>query len=148
MNFRKNMADRHIGFQMAPMIDIVFLLLVFFIASAVYSQWERKLEITVPTARSAKEAPRFLGEAIVNIDAAGRVFLNSIEYTPARLAELLRQLAATYPDQPVVVRADRMTRYEDVIRVLDICRQADIANLAFATLPPEGAAAVGQSATP
>lgn len=147
MNFRKNMVDRHIGFQMAPMIDIIFLLLVFFIASAVYSQWERKLEITVPTATSAKEAPRFLGEAIINIDAEGRVFLNSLEYTPERLADLLRQLAVTYPDQPVVVRADRVTRYEDVIRVLDICRQSDIANLAFATLPPEGTAAAGQPAT-
>ena len=136
MNFRKKVVDRHIGFQMAPIIDIIFLLLIFFIASAVYSQWERKLEVTVPTARSAKEAPRFLGEAIINIDAEGRIYLNSVEYTLDRLQVLLHQLAATYPDQPVVVRADRATRYEAVIQVLDICRQADIANLAFATLPP------------
>jgi len=148
MNFRKKVVERHIGFQMAPMVDIVFLLLIFFIASAVYSQWERKLEITVPTARSAKEAPRFLGEAIINIDADGHIFLNNLEYTPDRLFELLSQLAVTYPDQPVVVRADRMTRYEDVIRVLDICRRSDIANLAFATLPPEGPAAAGTSPGP
>mgnify|MGYP001249928153 CR=1 FL=1 len=140
MNFRRQMAERSPGFQMAPMVDIIFLLLIFFIASAVYSQWERKLEIVLPTARAAKEAPRFLGEAIINIDAEGKIFLNSIEYTPDRLLELLRQLATTFPDQPVVVRADRATRYADVIRVLDLCRQADIANLAFATLP-EGAPA-------
>ena len=77
MNFRKKVVERHIGFQMAPMIDIIFLLLVFFIASAVYSQWERKLEITVPTARSSQDAPRFLGEAIINIDADGLIYLNS-----------------------------------------------------------------------
>jgi len=137
MNFRKQLAEKNVGFQMAPMVDIVFLLLVCFIASAVYSQWESKLEIKVPTAESGKQSARFPGEAIINIDAEGHIFLNSIEYTPARLAKLLAQLAKTYPDQPIVIRGDRTTRYDAIITVLDICRQVDIANISFATLPPD-----------
>lgn len=135
MNFRKKMDDEaSLGFQMAPMVDIVFLLLIFFIAAAVYSQWEQKLEIKVPTSVTARERPRFPGEAIINIDKQGRFFLNSVEYSPKRLTYLLGELAKTYPDQPVVIRADKETDCKYLIQVIDICAQTDIANISFATV--------------
>ena len=137
MNFRKELPEQGPGFQMAPMVDIIFLLLIFFIAAAVYSQWETKLEIKVPTSETAQHRARFPGEAIVNIDKDGQFFLNSINFTPDRLAQVLAQLAKTYPDQPVVIRADRETHCRYLIQLLDICAKADIANISFATLSPE-----------
>lgn len=122
---------------MAPMVDIVFLLLIFFIAAAVYSQWESKLEIKVPTAITAKDRPRFPGEAIINIDETGKFFLNSIELTPKRLKTLLSQLSKTYPDQPVVIRADKKTDCRYLIQAIDICAQTDIGNISFATNTPK-----------
>jgi biopolymer transport protein ExbD len=122
---------------MAPMVDIVFLLLIFFIAAAVYSQWESKLEIKVPTSVTAMERPRFPGEAIINIDKHGTFFLNSIELSPERLKSLLGQLSKTYPDQPVVIRADKKTDCKYLIQVIDICAQTDIANISFATTTAE-----------
>ena len=137
MNFRKKIeVNNSIGFQMAPMVDIVFLLLIFFIAAAVYSQWESKLEIKVPTSVTAKERPRFPGEAIINIDKHGKLFLNSVEYAPERLQSLLGKLAKTFPDQPVVIRADKETDCKYLIQVIDICAQTDIANISFATTTP------------
>ena len=142
MNFRKAQPENNLGFQMAPMVDIVFLLLIFFIAAAVYSQWENKLEIQVPTSETAQNRPRFPGEAIINIDRSGNFFLNSIKYTPQRLAKLLTQLAKTYPDQPVVIRADKQTPCSYLIKLLDICAKTDIANISFAAIDPETAKAL------
>jgi len=140
MNFRKDINDKNVGFQMAPMVDIIFLLLIFFIAASVYSQWESKLEIKVPTAETSTDRPRYPGEAIINIDKNGKYYLNSIEFPPDRLEELLLNLARDYPDQPVVIRPDKETDCKYLIQVIDICAKTDIANISFATLRPEEAA--------
>lgn len=137
MNFRKDMPENNLGFQMAPMVDIIFLLLIFFIAASVYSQWESKLEIQVPTSETASHRARFPGEAIINIDKDGGFFLNSIKFTPKRLTQVLNQLSKTYPDQPVVIRADKETHCSYLIKLLDICAQTDISNISFATIKPE-----------
>ena len=139
MNFRKDINEQSIGFQMAPMVDIIFLLLIFFIAAAVYSQWESKLEIQVPTADSGLDRARYPGEAIINIDKDGKYFLNSVEYSADRLEQLLSKLAKTYPDQPVVIRPDRSTDCKYLIKVIDICAKTDISNLSFATVREDAA---------
>lgn len=144
MYFRKEVPTNSLGFQMAPMVDIVFLLLIFFIAAAVYSQWENKLEIQVPTSETAKQRARFPGEAIINIDKDGKFFLNSIEFTHERLTKVLGQLAKTYPDQPVVIRADEGTPCQYLIQLLDICAKTDIANISFATMNPKDKEALNE----
>ena len=68
MNFKKNMQDSNIGFQLAPMVDIVFLLLIFFMVASVFSQWETKIGIKLPTSDSGIREARMPGEIIVNID--------------------------------------------------------------------------------
>ncbi len=134
MNFRKHISMPQTGFQMAPMIDIVFLLLIFFMTAMVYAQWEAKVGITVPTSQTAVRAARMPGEVIINLDAEGRIFVNDAEMSPARLEQLLGKVAGVFRDQPVIIRADAKTRHESVIAVLDVCRKVDIWNIAFATL--------------
>lgn len=131
------MKDTGVGFQIVPMIDIMFLLLIFFIAASIYAQWETKMEIKVPTAKTGDYATRFPGEVIINVDNQGHISMNFVEYSPDRLEAILAELAKTYADQPVIIRADRKTPYEFVIKVLDICRNVDIANISFATLSEE-----------
>ncbi|MEM4248525.1 MAG: biopolymer transporter ExbD [Candidatus Nanoarchaeia archaeon] len=133
MNFKKNIRDNSTGFQMAPMVDILFLLLIFFITASIYAQWESKVEIKVPTAQTGEFLPRFPGEIIINIDKDGRIQVNMLEYSYERMRELLAELAKTYPEQPVIIRADIKTPYEYIIKTLDICRTADITNISFAT---------------
>jgi len=144
MNFRKRIVEKDPGFQMAPMVDIVILLLIFFIAASVYSQWESKLEIKVPTAETAVERPRFPGEAIINIDKDGRFYLNSIEFTPERLKHVLTKLSETYPGQPVVVRADKQAQRQYMVQIIDICSQTDIGNISFATIKPSSGGRTGK----
>jgi biopolymer transport protein ExbD len=140
MNFRKNMQAPNSGFQMAPMIDIMFLLLIFFMAAAIYAQWETKMDITVPTASSGVRADREQGEIIINVDADGSIVVNGFELTLENLELRLSKVAELYRDQPVIVRADGKTPHEDVMGVLDACRKTGIWNISFATLPANGPA--------
>lgn len=137
MNFRKQLKPGTVGFQLAPMIDVVFLLLCFFITSQLFAQWETEIEITLPTAETGQAPQRLPGEIIVNIRADGELVVNARPLPPEQLAEMLERVAGLFPGQPVLIRADRLTAYDHVIQVLDICRQADIWNISFATGVPE-----------
>lgn len=136
MNFRKRFHETAAGFQMAPMVDMMFQVLIVFMSATLFAQWENVVGITLPTADSGLRPIRHR-ELIINLDGKGAIFINSVERTPAELQQIMTQVADVFKDQPVIVRADRRTHHEHVINVLDICRKADIRNVAFATLPPE-----------
>ena len=137
MNFRKQLKPGTVGFQLAPMIDVVFLLLCFFITSQLFAQWETEIDITLPTAETGQAPQRLPGEIIINIRTDGELVVNARPLPPEQLGEMLERVAGLFPGQPVLIRADRLTAYEHIIQVLDICRQADIWNISFATGVPE-----------
>ena len=133
MNFRKNRRGVLPSFQMTSMMDIIFLLLFFFITTSVFSQWEYEINISLPSAQSGKVPERLPGEIIINITQDGRVSVNQQDLTLDALKTRLDRLARYFPGQPVVLRADKATRYEDLIKVVDTCRKADIWNFSMAT---------------
>jgi biopolymer transport protein ExbD len=137
MNFRPPVQSAPPGFQIAPMVDIVFLLLIFFLVTWNFSRSETELDIKVPKAREGKETRRAVGEVILNIKADGSTIMNRRPLDAAALGEALQKIAALYPDQAVILRADENTDYRHVVAVLDICRKANIWNVAFATSRPE-----------
>ncbi len=122
---------------MTSMLDVIFLLLCFFIASSIYSQWELQVDIQLPTATTGIQPNRLPGQIIVNIDAGGVVTVNGRVLTPEQLLERFKILSENFPGHPVVIRSDGATPYEKVLLVIDLCRQADIDNLSFATRFPE-----------
>ena len=137
MNFRNRYKPEQIGFQVVPMIDILFLLLCFFVTSQIYTQWETEVDITVPTAKTSVLPQRLPGEVILNVKKDGTVWVNGQHLEDARLEQMMQRLTGLFPGQPVVLRADKQTAYEHVMRVLDLCRQSDIWNISFATSIPE-----------
>ncbi len=139
MNFRGKQKVEAPTFQIAPMIDVIFLLLCFFIASQVFSQWETEIGIVLPTSTSGDPPDRLPGEIIINIKAGGDVVINDIEFDDAELRKLLSRVSSLFKGQPVLIRADRLTAYEHVIHVLDLCREADIGNISFATIQADDA---------
>jgi biopolymer transport protein ExbD len=132
MNFRGKYKPEQVGFQVAPMIDVVFLLLCFFVTSQVFTQWEAEIDIKLPTASTAEIEQRLPGEIILNLFKDGTVIVNGRRLNESELAALLKRLVDLFPGQPVLIRADKQTAYEHVIKVLDLCRQADIWNISFA----------------
>jgi len=137
MNFRGGIQPNVQGFQIAPMVDIVFLLLIFFLVTWNFSRNEMELDVKVPKAREGKETRRAVGEVILNVKADGTVVMNRRSMDSNALKEALAKIASLYPDQAVILRGDENTDYRHVVEVLDICRRANIWNVAFATSRPE-----------
>ncbi len=121
------------SFQITSMMDVVFLLLCFFVATSVFSQWEYEVDIALPTAESGVMPDRLPGEIIINLDKEGVIRVNQVELTEAELLDRCRKLSSIYKGHPVVIRADKETDYAVVLGVIDICRQADIWQISFAT---------------
>lgn len=120
-------------FQFTAMIDVVFLLLCFFITTSVFSQWEMEVDVVLPSAKSAQVPDRLPGEVIINLDKQGTVTINQHAYTLDALRDRLARLASLFPGQPVIIRADRDSSTGQLIEIVDVCRMADIWNISFAT---------------
>ncbi len=145
MNFRRKSPELP-AFQFTAMMDVVFLLLCFFITTSVFSQWEMEVDVTLPTAQSAKMPNRLPGEVILNLSRDGRISVNQQTLTREDLADRLKRLAQFFPGQSVVIRADKQTAYEQLIGIIDLCRLSDIWNISFATAADESATEAENSA--
>ena len=133
MNFRKHAEPAILGFLIAPMVDILLVILVFFIVTWNFALSENELDVRVPTATKANETQPYVGQVVINIKEDGTVIVNRQPKSSQELLELLKKLSQLYPDQAVIVRGDQGVEYKHIVDVLDICRQADIWNVAFAT---------------
>ena len=137
MNFRKHAEPRILGFLSGPMVDILLVILVFFIVTWNFALSENELDVRVPTATKANETQPYVGQVVINIAANGTVIVDRQPKSSQELLELLKKLSQLYPDQAVIVRGDQGVEYKHIVDVLDICRQADIWNVAFATGKPD-----------
>lgn len=133
MNFRRNSRSHAPAVSMASLMDVIFLLLCFFVTVSVFSQWESEISIKLPSAATAEEPDRLPGEIIVNLDKDGKVSVNSKALELGDLETRLAKVAKFYPDQAVIIRADKDVRYERVLAVIDTCRAANVWNFSFAT---------------
>ena len=119
------------------MIDVVFLLLIFFIVSWNFARFEAEVDIAVPEAESATQEARKAGEIIINVTESGQIKVNNQTLNEAMLYEKLQRVAELWPDQPVILRGDRQADFAYVMVVLDTCQKAGIWNVAFAAEKPE-----------
>jgi biopolymer transport protein ExbD len=133
MNFRNQAEPRILGFMIAPMVDILLVILVFFIVTWNFALAENELDVRVPSATKANEPQPYVGQVVINVKADGTIVVNRQPKSPTELLDQLKQLSQLYPDQAVIVRGDELVNYKHIVEVLDICRQADIWNVAFAT---------------
>ena len=137
MRFRKRSEPAVMAFQIAPMVDILLVLLCFFIMTWSMARKENELDVRVPSANSANESNPVVNQTILNVKADGTVVINRKTLTSAELLEKLKNLAELYPDYAIILRRDIKTEYQSIVSVLDICRDAGIWNVAFATSKPE-----------
>jgi len=133
MNFRRHAKPEVFGFQIAPMVDILLVLLVFFIVTWNFSLAEKELDVKIPTATHSKDANAYVGQVVVNVRTDGTIVFNHQPITPEELVAKLQSLAKLFPDQAVILRGDQNAAYKSIMNVLDICRQANIWNVAFAS---------------
>jgi len=135
MNFRGQLDPEREGFQLAPLIDIVFLLLVFFVVTSALQQLERQMDLNVPTAEEGR-VPRQRAPYYINVTRDGTIIISNRTLTHDELKSWLKDLHDAYSaaPPPVVIRADRDTAFQHFVRVLDACAAADIRNVAYANI--------------
>lgn len=122
--------------QLAPMLDVVLQLLIFFLVSFEFSRSEMDMKVSVPNAEEGADPKRALGEIIINIRANGEVIVESQVMTQAQLKEKLAAIAKQHKNQPVRLRGDAKCEYQTIVQVIDTCQKAGIWNISFATQQP------------
>ena len=126
--------DGEFGFQIAPMLDILFVLLLFFMVSAGAQKHEASLTTQLPGKGSGGDVP-----FEVQIAADGQVSVSGApvdapdDHALPQLVERLGGVVAANATQPVVVTPSRSTRHQRVVDVLNACAAANVKNLAFGT---------------
>jgi len=124
--------------NLTPLIDVVFILLIFFMVSTTF-QKESEINIELPEA-SGEPLEEHKEQLEIVIDANGHYFIDEQQVVNTELVTLkkaIQKFLGKQHDIPVVIRADRTTPYEAVIRAMDATAQLGLVNMSLATSQPE-----------
>lgn len=126
--------------SLTPLIDVVFLLLIFFLVTSEFEEEERRLDIVLPTATSAAPMVNKPREIVVDIDSEGQTYLGGQPTSLSELQKLLQNAVASNPtNQTVVIRADHTTTFQPVVDVMDLCNKTGVSDYSVTTQEgPEG----------
>ena len=115
---------------LTSLIDIVFLLLVYFLLTTNFMV-EEGIKIKLPQAKAS--APQTEEVIVVYVDRQGRAFLGTQEVSPAMLFDRLKQMIGERQDKLVVIRADRAVILNKAVKVMDVAKAAGAGRLCLAT---------------
>ena len=125
--------------NLTPMVDCVFLLIIFFLVGTQFEESEAHHEITLPTVTDAQPLTGLPDEIIINVTRDGGILVGREPKTMEELAVTLQQAHDRYADQRVVVRGDEETQYKAIMEVINACERVGLANINLAGRPlPEG----------
>ncbi len=120
--------------NITPLIDVVFLLLIFFMVSTTFER-ESEIEIVLPQA-AVNTAPTDEFSLQVTIDAEGTFFVNGKRVVNSKIETLkkaMQEVAGEHTEPPIILSADAQTPHQAVITVMDAARQLGFVHLNFAT---------------
>ena len=129
-----------VSINLTPLIDIVFLLLIFFMISTTF-QRETELEIALPEASAEASPEPVVSALILEIDATGAYRLNTKQSGKSsdfasvnieQLSEMLKGLSAKNDTATLVIKADAKTPHQAVVQALDAARKANLSRVKFA----------------
>lgn len=115
--------DEGVEINLTPVIDMVFLLLIFFLVATKFADIERDVRVHPPSSRHARPITAIPDELVVNVSADGALLVAGRERTLDELGELLSAATAANPNQSVVIRGDRDAVLHKAVGVLDLCEK-------------------------
>ena len=111
--------------SLTPLIDVVFLLLVFFLVATRFAQEDHELDVILPSASEAQPLIAEPKELFINIDQHGEYFVDGRSMSRDEVEEVLRQAVANNPvNQSVVIRADKRVQFDFVVAIMNLCNRA------------------------
>jgi biopolymer transport protein ExbD len=127
-------SDGEFGFQIAPMLDVLFVLLLFFMVSAGSQKHEAGLSTQLPGGAPGTTVPFEVGiDVDGQVSVAGAPIDDPADAALPQLVDRLKGVVTANNDQPVVITPTRSTRHQRVVDVLNACAAANVKNLAFGT---------------
>jgi biopolymer transport protein ExbD len=118
--------------DMAPMIDLVFLLLIFFMVASVVTELD-KVEVDIPKSEHAKVPEDTKGRMMLSIDANGQIYDGTIPVTINELKPRIVEELDMNPDLRILIRADRRVEYKTCKDLMIACADVGAADLIYAT---------------
>ena len=118
--------------NMTPLIDVVFLLIIFFMVATTFSRLENDPAVNLPEAEEARDDLRKPTTVVVNVRKNGAVKIGDKLYGSSELPRVFRQIAEAAPDRVVVVRCDGMATHQYFIQTLEACARAGLLNVRVA----------------
>lgn len=118
-----------LGIDLTPVIDVVFILLIFFIVTSVFKKEELALILDLPQS-DAKEMEVKSDQIFIELNEE-KIAIKGVEVNFISLEDNLKQIKDN--KKPVIVRIDKNTRYERVTHVLDLLQKYNLNNLALVT---------------
>lgn len=134
----KNKVDEDIGINLTPIIDMVFLLLIFFLVATKFSDLERDVKVDPPSSRHARPITATPQEIVINVAVDGSLMMAGAKCGMEDLDRLLAAAVARNPQQSVVIRGDKQAVLQYAVNVLDLCERHGIARTYLTTRQPEG----------
>jgi biopolymer transport protein ExbD len=122
------------GLNLTPLIDVVFLLLIFFLVSTKFAEEDYAMRMPLPEASEAMPSTSTPDQTYINIDAAGRYFVGGKVFDMADLDQILKQAWVNNPGRAsVCIRADERCQSKWLVGAANACLKADIRNFTVAT---------------
>ena len=139
MRIRQEQTEEEGQLNLMPLIDMVFLLLIFFLVATTFAQEERDLSIKLPGTGRASALSSPQQQLIINIQADGSIKVGPERVEPNRLAEMLADVAVNQPNREVLIRADERSWHKYFAGVADLCRRCGISevNIGFLLKEPK-----------
>jgi len=118
---------------MAPMIDMVFLLLVFFMSVSTLAVAEKAKAVELPKSAESEVPDDLSNRGIVTVDASGQAYLGERAVNAEEIKATLRRSLERNPELRITVRADQQASYGDIKKVLRVCSEAGAYEVIYAT---------------
>jgi biopolymer transport protein ExbD len=118
--------------DMAPMIDLVFLLLIFFMVASVVTELDKK-EVEIPKSEHAKVPEDTKGRMMLSIDANGQIYDGLAPVTINELKPRIVEELDINPDLRILIRADRRVEYKVCKDLMIACGEVGATDLIYAT---------------
>ncbi len=136
-------SDGEVSFQMTPMIDMTFLLLIFFMVTTRLTEESRKREIRLPTAMSSVVPRSLKNRDTINIDGEGVYFVGDQAQTRAQMAAYLRKRFVNFPPLRIYLRADQDTPARKIREFIQMATEAGALDVIFGTYREKGGGGPG-----
>lgn len=119
--------------SMSPLIDCVFLLLIFFIVSTMTKKQNKDIDVSLPVSSSAEKLIPSNQELVIGIDLEKSIFFEGEPITLNGLHAELRKIGVAEPDRRIRLDADEKASLSRVVEILDLCQFNNLTNVGIRT---------------